>query len=421
MDKNTQKAWRIGSFCIATYLASYVTRNILSVSTPEMIKEAFFTKEYTGLLSSICFIFYAVGQLINGFIGDRVHPKYMIIMGLGISSVSTFVIPIFDNRILHFTAFALIGFGLSMLRGPLMKVISENTAATHARMICTLFSMAGFAGPLIASILSIFFKWRAVFTATGVISVIITVLAVAAITTLEKRGEIKFVPKYDKGIAGILNVFKLEDFIFYMLISSIGEIAGSSITFWIPTYTTEHLGFSNDAASTYSVVSFSTLFTPFITLLIYEKLIRNGIKLALVMYVISAVFFIAVRFTAAPVLNVSMLIIAKVAAAAASSIVWSAYIPACKKRQGIKRKRCDRRGGLCYGVTCECFVFNLCRQTRLGRNREYVVYHNADRRGGVIHKAHYEEKTKSIKTRAFAFAKARLAEFSLKPLQPALL
>ena len=328
MDKNTQKAWRIGSFCIATYLASYVTRNILSVSTPEMIKEAFFTKEYTGLLSSICFIFYAAGQLINGFIGDRVHPKYMIIMGLGISSVSTFVIPIFDNRILHFTAFALIGFGLSMLRGPLMKVISENTAATHARMICTLFSMAGFAGPLIASILSIFFKWRAVFTATGVISVIITVLAVAAITTLEKRGEIKFVPKYDKGIAGILNVFKLEDFIFYMLISSIGEIAGSSITFWIPTYTTEHLGFSKDAASTiYSVVSFSTLFTPFITLLIYEKLIRNGIKLALVMYVISAVFFIAVRFTAAPVLNVSMLIIAKVAAAAASSIVWSAYIP----------------------------------------------------------------------------------------------
>ncbi len=328
MDKNTQKAWRIGSFCIATYLASYVTRNILSVSTPEMIKEAFFTKEYTGLLSSICFIFYAAGQLINGFIGDRVHPKYMIIMGLGISSVSTFVIPIFDNRILHFTAFALIGFGLSMLRGPLMKVISENTAATHARMICTLFSMAGFAGPLIASILSIFFKWRAVFTATGVISVIITVLAVAAITTLEKRGEIRFVPKYDKGIAGILNVFKLEDFIFYMLISAIGEIAGSSITFWIPTYTTEHLGFSNDAASTiYSVVSFSTLFTPFITLLIYEKLIRNGIKLALVMYVISAVFFIAVRFIAAPVLNVSMLIIAKMAAAAASSIVWSAYIP----------------------------------------------------------------------------------------------
>lgn len=329
MEKKVQSAWRIGSLCIATYLASYVTRNILSVSTPEIIKEAFFTKEYTGLLSSVCFIFYAVGQLINGFIGDMVHPKYMIIMGLGVSSISTFAIPLFDNRIIHFTAFALIGFGLSMLRGPLMKVISENTAATHARMICTLFSMAGFAGPLIASLLSIFFEWRAVFTVTGIISVFITVVSVTVISLLEKRGEIKFTPKKEKGVLNsILSVFKLEDFFFYMFISAIGEIAGSSITFWIPTYTTEHLGFSGDAASTiYSVVSLTTLFTPFITLVIYEKLIRNGVKLALVMYVLSAVFFIAVRFTAAPLVNVIMLIIAKMAAAAASSIVWSAYIP----------------------------------------------------------------------------------------------
>ena len=329
MEKKVQSAWRIGSLCIAMYLASYVTRNILSVSTPEMIKEAFFTKEYTGLLSSVCFIFYAVGQLINGFIGDMVHPKYMIIMGLGVSSISTFAIPLFDNRIIHFAAFALIGFGLSMLRGPLMKVISENTAATHARMICTLFSMAGFAGPLIASLLSIFFEWRAVFTVTGIISVFITVASVTVISLLEKRGEIKFTPKKEKGVLNsILSVFKLEDFFFYMFISAIGEIAGSSITFWIPTYTTEHLGFSGDAASTiYSVVSLTTLFTPFITLVIYEKLIRNGVKLALVMYVLSAVFFIAVRFTAAPLVNVIMLIIAKMAAAAASSIVWSAYIP----------------------------------------------------------------------------------------------
>lgn len=329
MEKKVQSAWRIGSLCIATYLASYVTRNILSVSTPEMIKEAFFTKEYTGLLSSVCFIFYAVGQLINGFIGDMVHPKYMIIMGLGVSSISTFAIPLFDNRIIHFAAFALIGFGLSMLRGPLMKVISENTAAMHARMICTLFSMAGFAGPLIASLLSIFFEWRAVFTVTGIISVFITVASVTVISLLEKRGEIKFTPKKEKGVLNsILSVFKLEDFFFYMFISAIGEIAGSSITFWIPTYTTEHLGFSGDAASTiYSVVSLTTLFTPFITLVIYEKLIRNGVKLALVMYVLSAVFFIAVRFTAAPLVNVIMLIIAKMAAASASSIVWSAYIP----------------------------------------------------------------------------------------------
>lgn len=332
MDSKLSRAWKIGTCSIATYLASYVTRNILSVSTPEMIKEDFFTKEYAGLLSSVCFIFYAVGQLINGFLGDRVHPKYMIAVGLGLSSISTFAVPLFNSRIIHFAAFALIGFGLSMLRGPLMKIISENTAASHARMICTLFSMAGFAGPLVASLLSMVFNWRGVFIATGIFSVFMAVFATLFIIAFEKRGEIKFEPKKTKGIKSLLDVFGLEDFIFYMLISSIGEIAGSSITFWIPTYTTEHLGFSSVTASAiYSVISMSTLVTPFITLLIYEKLIRDGIKMALVMYIISAVFFIGVRFTVNPIVNIILFLVAKMAASCASSIVWSAYIPGLAK------------------------------------------------------------------------------------------
>lgn len=140
------------------------------------------------------------------------------------------------------------------------------------------------------------------------------------------------------------------------------------------------------------------------------------------MYVISAVFFIAVRFTAAPVLNVSMLIIAKVAAAAASSIVWSAYIPGLARSGKVSSANgVIDAAGYAMASLANVLFSTFVGRLGLGRNREYVVYHNADRRGGVIHKAHYEEKTKSIKTRAFAFAKARLAEFSLKPLQPALL
>lgn len=56
-EKSLSKAVRIGSLSIFAYLASYVTKNILSVSTPEMTKESIFTKEYVGLLSSICFVF----------------------------------------------------------------------------------------------------------------------------------------------------------------------------------------------------------------------------------------------------------------------------------------------------------------------------------------------------------------------------
>ena len=139
MKKELSTAWRIGSICIITYLASYVTRNILSVSTPDMLKDEFFTKEYTGMLSSVCFIFYAIGQLVNGFLGERIHPKMMISIGLLITSISTLTVPAVASRPIHFICFTLIGFALSMLRGPMMKVISENTEQEYARIICSIF------------------------------------------------------------------------------------------------------------------------------------------------------------------------------------------------------------------------------------------------------------------------------------------
>lgn len=92
MNKNLSKTIRIGSLCVSAYLASYITRNILSVSSPEMIGEAFFSKEYVGLLSSVCYIFYALGQLFNGFIGDKAHPKYMLAIGFCTSGIMTVLV-----------------------------------------------------------------------------------------------------------------------------------------------------------------------------------------------------------------------------------------------------------------------------------------------------------------------------------------
>ena len=44
MNKNLSNAITIGTTCVLAYLASYITRNILSVSSPEMLKETFFQK-----------------------------------------------------------------------------------------------------------------------------------------------------------------------------------------------------------------------------------------------------------------------------------------------------------------------------------------------------------------------------------------
>ena len=81
-DTKIRNAILIGSLCSVSYLAVYVARNILSAATPQMVEYGGFTNEYIGSVSSIYFIFYAVGQLINGAIGDKIKARYMISFGL---------------------------------------------------------------------------------------------------------------------------------------------------------------------------------------------------------------------------------------------------------------------------------------------------------------------------------------------------
>ena len=63
MENNTKhelnKAVQIGTTCVSSYLVSYYMRNILSVTTPEMLNAgSLFTKETIGSLSSVAINFW---------------------------------------------------------------------------------------------------------------------------------------------------------------------------------------------------------------------------------------------------------------------------------------------------------------------------------------------------------------------------
>lgn len=97
MEKNGVKtALQIGGISITTYLVSYLLRNILSLLTPQMLETASYTKKTIALMSSVYFIVYASGQLVNGIIGDIVKPRIMVFTGLIISGLPLLVFPLFN-------------------------------------------------------------------------------------------------------------------------------------------------------------------------------------------------------------------------------------------------------------------------------------------------------------------------------------
>ena len=252
----------------------------------------------------------------------------MIAGGLMAAGLCTFLVSTANVRVLHVLCFALIGLALSMLRGPLMKVISENTGVRQARMICTLFNMACFLGPLVAGVMATIFPWRTVFRVTGLLTGGMSVFALIAVSFLEKRGEIVFLPGGTVGRKGFGRVFRQENFGIYTLLNIFPEIVGTSVAFWVPLYAQERLGLSADSASAvYSLLSLSTLITPFAALFLYERISQNGLKIIFGTLALAGCGFLAARFAAVPAVNISCLLLARVAAGTAGGIIWSVYLP----------------------------------------------------------------------------------------------
>ncbi|MBQ8893733.1 MAG: MFS transporter [Clostridia bacterium] len=332
MKPEIKKAWQIGVISIVSYLANYYLRNMLGVLTPEMLSEGVTTKTFAGLLSSTYMLTYAIGQLFNGVLGDMVNPKYMVLIGLGTAGAASIAFPFAALPALQIACFALMGYTLSMMRGPLVKIISENTEAAHARIICVFFSFASFAGPLCASLFAIFFSWNWAFVAAGAAAILLAFGAFFALTALEKRKIIRFSSVKSKGFGSFLRVFRIEKFGFYMLIACLVEISAIAIYFWIPTFLTEELGFEETLANTiYSGISTARAFVPFAALFIFRLIKERDILMMRISFALATLFFLLMLPANHPWLIIGLMLMALLCISCSSALLWSVYIPSLGK------------------------------------------------------------------------------------------
>ena len=67
--------------CWFIYLASYIGRRNFSALMPQMMADGVLSASQAGSINTIFFLTYACGQLINGLLGDRLHPSHMVLFG----------------------------------------------------------------------------------------------------------------------------------------------------------------------------------------------------------------------------------------------------------------------------------------------------------------------------------------------------
>ncbi len=328
----TKKAIIIGFLCVLTYVVTYYLRNMLSVFSPELIKNEVYTEPYVSLLSSAYMIFYAAGQLVNGFLGDVLAPKKMIFAGIFTAGVSTAAFPLVSDKLFEILLFSLLGFGLSMVRGPLMKIITENTEPSASRKICVFFSAASFAGPMIASLFAIALDFKWAFIIAGTIGIAAVSVSFILIHIFEKKGEIVYKHSAKITFRGMLEVFKIEKFFFYLAIACLVEIGTASVSFWIPTYLSAHLGYSEDTSNViFTLIAAFRAVMPFVALMIFNAIGERDVAMMRVAFSLTAGLFITNVFISSAPINVIVLILALMAISCCSSLLWSIYIPGLGK------------------------------------------------------------------------------------------
>ncbi len=331
-NENAMKALKIGSLCSVAYLAVYFARNILSAVTPQMVEGGFYSKEIIGGFSSAYFIFYAVGQLINGIIGDKIKARYMISFGLILAGICSFVFPFVNNPAIVKYIYGLSGFFLAMIYGPMTKVVSENTEPIYTTRCSLGYTFASFFGSPLAGCVAMFLVWRSVFTLSSIILFIMGAVCFLTFLSFEKKGLVKYnqfkIPKKEGG--GIKLLIK-NRIIRFTLISVITGVIRTTVVFWLPTYINERLGFTAEQAA--GIFTVATLFistTTFIAIFIYERLGYNMDLTILIMFTASAIAFLLTYFITIPFLNIVLMVAGIMASNGAATMLWSRYCPSLR-------------------------------------------------------------------------------------------
>ena len=330
-NKKAMNAICIGVLCSLSYLAVYYARNLLSAISPHMGE----SEDYIGTLSAVYFGVYAVGQLINGYLGNRVKAKYMISLGLFLAGIANLLFPILlpVSKFGAIVAYGATGFFLSMIYGPMTKIVAENTELVYATR-CTLgYQFSSFIGAPMAGVMASVIVWQGVVYSCSAFLTGMAVVFFIVCTGFERRGVVSYnkfdKPKEEKK-GGVYLLIK-RGIIKFTIISIVTGVIRTTVMFWMPTYFSNYLGYTAESSSSiFAVTTFIISFTTFIVIFIYEKLKRNMNLTMLIMFTTATVFFMLLYLVKDPVINIVIMVIAIMASAGAATMMWSRYCPSLR-------------------------------------------------------------------------------------------
>lgn len=177
---------RILAVCWLTYAGFYLLRVNFSVAIPGIIGEFGISKTVIGAVMSALFGVYAIGQFVNGWLGDRFSAKKLVALGLFTSAVLNIAFGFsgYIGSLTTMLAFMIFiwsvnGYFQSMGWAPTVKTITcwfpSNERGKASGILGSSYQLGGSFSWLLAGLVIGLWGWRWVFWAPAIIVILLVI------------------------------------------------------------------------------------------------------------------------------------------------------------------------------------------------------------------------------------------------------
>lgn len=248
-DEKTEKY--LFALCWLAYFSSYIGRLNYSSAMPAMIGSQVLTASQAGFISMLYFFAYGIGQMLNGFLGDRLHPGKMIFAGLFVSGAANILMGSTASFPVMAACWCANGYLQAMIWPPMMRIFAEMFQEERKVKCCvnitSTMALGTLASYLLSAVMLSISGWRAAFFAAAVWMCGAAVFFAGNFRKVEKRaaenGTFTNVKEPEK-------IRQKKQDSFWKLVAASGLAAvlapvvihgvlKDGVTTWVPTYISE--------------------------------------------------------------------------------------------------------------------------------------------------------------------------------------
>ena len=338
MNKN-RKLNVVLALCWLTYVFAYLCRLNLSTVLDKAAVGLDVSVEYLGIASSIYFGTYAVGQLLNGFVGDRVSPHKYIILALVMTGTINTVLGLQSNGTAFLLLWGLNGFCQSMFWSTLLRLLSFYSGDNEKKRVSTVMTTCSVTGYFLSWVALGYllkpYSFRPYFAIPGLLALCLIPVWVVLSGKLEfgkavsERGKTPPVPV-------VLKEFANDRLYFVCFLGMIVGAIREGAVFWMPTIFANVLDLGSDSMLYLMLMPFAMLMGVFFAQWVLG-LFKDNIRSAMLATVGCSVVIALILFLTSGKTSVVTVILIALLIASVNASNWFniSYFPLCFSERNI--------------------------------------------------------------------------------------